>query len=241
MNEEGNVYKSEALASRWMVFACLASLILYFTSAAYWKENRKKAVCYPAKVEYNYPWVHFMPAISRPNNEAKLYDFVRRYIGLTQDRYAEQFRKRNDPRYKYNATSDALLQATFYSDGKEKARIMKEFANSGEYFRRIKRFGTSYRFNIEAIESVQTFEGSGSAYITVLGEFQADSEELPPELWGFRRLHYFVVQKEPMKDTKDRLVNSEGLYVVDSYEERISQAEHDRLIENVFQTHYPVE
>jgi len=238
-----NQYKKEAENSRILMIVCLFALVGVSASSYFWRDRQLEAECYPAKVRDNFPMISYMPAISTTFNSAKLYTFVVKYIELTKNQNLEQFKRGLSEETKNVATSESLLASITYSSGEEKKRNTLQYFKSQDLFSNLKKSGLSWRFNIEAIEYVHTLPSGKETVISVIGEYQVDDGDpnKASDLWGYRRLVFKVIQAAPLADSKGRWFNQDGLYVVDSYEENLTQEEFNKLTDVRFTIGFEVE
>jgi len=232
-------FKKESYLLLYSTLACSIMLICVSVSSYLWRGRMTQAECYPTKLKYNYPFLSFMPSIDSSYNTAKFYSFIVKYIELTKNKNIEQFRRGLTEKTKNSATSEALLSAITYAKNEEKTKNWGLYFKSQDIFSRLNKSNLSWRFNIEGIEYVQTILAGKVTIVSVIGEYQVDSNngnsnDNASDLWGYRRLVYKVIQGAPLKDKKGRWFNQDGFYVVDSFEEIIGQEEYDSLIDGQF-------
>lgn len=225
-----------------IVISCLIVTIGVITSAYYWRSNQLKAKLYPVKRDHFYPFVPYMSAVSEDRNFSNLMNFVVSYIELTKNKNITQFKRGLTEKTKNVATSNDLLLATMLSKGEEKKRVMKDYFNSGQVFNEIKDGGLSWRFNIDAIESVLMLPRGQVVVVTVIGEYQVDEGDpnKKSDLWGYRRIALKIIQGPKVEDTKGNEINKDGYLVIDSEEYPISTEEYNELNEQSYRISHEV-
>lgn len=215
----------------------LLSVVILLVAMGIWVNNREEAVCVPTG-DNAFPLIPFMPAIDRPQDDAKLYTFIEKFVkNVYDERVTDYHRPTNLGRYKNAFLKTPLREAINMTEGVAREDIQRKFADSDETIRRLRGCDCGWIFNIHAIESISRINPSGSVYVTVLGEFQITYDsvrvQLPHELWGFKRIHLMINQGAPRTNEHNEVTNAYGLYVTYQEMEEIPITEKRKLNENM--------
>lgn len=199
-----------------------------------WALKRDNVACVPADVDFSHPIVYRQSVQNPINEDALLKTFIAQYVHLTQDEQIIDYHKINpSERYKDSQLSLSKWAAIDMSVGVERALNMKKYSESSDVFYTLKQNNMGWLFLVDDI-LLFGVPNTGNILAIVRGQFQVTYDnikaDLPPRLWGYRELHYILVQGFPQKNTKtDQYTNKSGWQVSWSAVQPISPAEKEKL------------